>query len=272
LGPTAAAESLSVRVVFVDYDGTLLSDSRDVSDVTRQALRAARCAELRVVPASSRPLMGLRIPGIDEHDAAIPRNGAVVQRRGITTLLEADPLQGRAVQRCIDIGGARGVSISLYTSKNWLADDVANPCVKREQDRVAFAPIPLEPMRAPARIQNILLSGERNSLDACERDMARPELHHDVHWFRSEPEYLEVGRRGVTKATGIKMVNGWMGPTRTYAIGDGESDIPMFGEVDVAIVVGNASEDVRIHVDLVVGTNAEDGVAEALEQIVAGRI
>jgi hydroxymethylpyrimidine pyrophosphatase-like HAD family hydrolase len=93
-----------------------------------------------------------------------------------------------------------------------------------------------------------------------------------LRWFRSEAEYLEIGRRSVTKATGAEAVRDWLKPARTYAIGDGAMDVAMFETADVGVAVGNASGFVRQHADVVVGSNVMDGVAEALSKILAGEI
>ena len=53
------------------------------------------------------------------------------------------------------------------------------------------------------------------------------------------------------------------------AIGDGLNDLEMLSEVGFAIAMGNASDLVKAAADLVVGSNNEAGVAQAINEILA---
>jgi hydroxymethylpyrimidine pyrophosphatase-like HAD family hydrolase len=53
------------------------------------------------------------------------------------------------------------------------------------------------------------------------------------------------------------------------AFGDEENDLPLFSESAYAVAPANAKETVRSAADIVVASNAEDGVAEFLETLFA---
>jgi hydroxymethylpyrimidine pyrophosphatase-like HAD family hydrolase len=59
------------------------------------------------------------------------------------------------------------------------------------------------------------------------------------------------------------------------AIGDAANDLEMLSEVGLSIAMGNASSEVKLIADWVVGTNDEAGVAQAaqrlLDEVHAGR-
>jgi hydroxymethylpyrimidine pyrophosphatase-like HAD family hydrolase len=117
-------------------------------------------------------------------------------------------------------------------------------------------------------VQKILILGDHNELASIEDELSK--IDGAISWFRSEPTYLEIGRADTSKATGVRVVMGWLKPSRTYAIGDGISDIPMFGVVDVAVAVANAPAMVRDQAEVVVAANDCEGVAVALESIMDG--
>ena len=260
------------QLVFVDYDGTLLTDARLVSPATRRALRDAAEFGLPLVPASGRPLDGLCAAGLENPVAAIGLNGAVVwSRRGAQTI-EAESLETRDVQACLMVARQRGASANLYTVKEWYAVDPGCPKVRREMRRVGLSPKKLDRDSTPFGVHKVMVLWLPPILDRCEADIADMGLMKRLGWFRSESEYLEIGRRSVTKATGAKAVCDWLDPVRTYAIGDGVMDVAMFQAVDVGIAVGNASRFVQQQADVVVGSNVMDGVAEALRRIMAGQI
>lgn len=54
------------------------------------------------------------------------------------------------------------------------------------------------------------------------------------------------------------------------AIGDSETDVPMFKAAGTGIALGNSSEYVRSRADVAVGQKAGDGVIEALESLFPG--
>ena len=55
-------------------------------------------------------------------------------------------------------------------------------------------------------------------------------------------------------------------PSRVFAFGDSENDLPMRGAVETFVAMGNALENVRAVADYVTGTAAEEGVPAALER------
>ncbi len=263
---------LRLRLVFIDYDGTLLTDARTVSPATSRALREATDAGLCLIPASGRPLEGLRVQGFEDPQAAIALNGAVVKRRGAVLPVETEPLDPDDVEACLALGRFRNASINLYTASDWFSVESKCPRVRREMHRVSLKPRKLDIGRIPGGVHKILLLAPAPLLDQCEEDLVSRGMATRLRWFRSEDEYLEIGHRHVSKASGAKTVLEWLEPAHTYAIGDGVMDIALFQEVDHGIAVGNASRRVQSHADVVVSSNAMDGVAEALRKILAGEI
>ena len=61
-------------------------------------------------------------------------------------------------------------------------------------------------------------------------------------------------------------------PENTMAIGDGENDIEMLQAVGTSVAMGNAVQKLKDVASQVVGSNDEDGVAQAIEMFVTGKI
>ena len=81
---------------------------------------------------------------------------------------------------------------------------------------------------------------------------------------------LEVLPRGANKGQGVKTLLSQMNivPEKVMAIGDANNDIEMLKYAGFAVAMGNASDALKAVADEVVGTNDEDGVAQALEKFV----
>lgn len=78
-----------------------------------------------------------------------------------------------------------------------------------------------------------------------------------------------INSKGVNKANGFLEVMSMFSATKqdVIAIGDSETDVPLFNLAGVSIALGNATEDVKSHATIVVQGREGDGVIEALERI-----
>ncbi|MDE1862458.1 MAG: phosphoglycolate phosphatase [Thaumarchaeota archaeon] len=90
----------------------------------------------------------------------------------------------------------------------------------------------------------------------------------DVHLSDSMYAY-HINSRGVNKASGFLEVMRMFSATKddVIAIGDSETDIPLFGMAGVSVAMGNAPDEVKSKATLSVQAREGDGVIEALERI-----
>ena len=77
--------------------------------------------------------------------------------------------------------------------------------------------------------------------------------------------YLEIFSDKASKANGLRYLRDNYGFDEIVAFGDNLNDLPMFGQADVKIAVGNARDEVKAAADIVIGTNSDDGVANWLK-------
>jgi hydroxymethylpyrimidine pyrophosphatase-like HAD family hydrolase len=83
---------------------------------------------------------------------------------------------------------------------------------------------------------------------------------------------LECFDRDATKWSGVRLIADQRGirPERTCAIGDQINDIPMLRGAGLAVAMGNAVLPVRDLAHRTTLSNAHDGVAYAIDQILRG--
>lgn len=81
---------------------------------------------------------------------------------------------------------------------------------------------------------------------------------------------LEVLPLGASKGDGVSWLLNHLGmsPAGLLAMGDGENDIEMLQLAAVSAAMGNAGPKVKAAADYVMGSNDEDGVAQAIQQFV----
>lgn len=78
-----------------------------------------------------------------------------------------------------------------------------------------------------------------------------------------------INSNGVNKANGFLEVMKMFSATKqdVIAIGDSETDVPLFKLAGMSVAMGNASDEVKSHATIAVQGHEGDGVIEALEKI-----
>ena len=123
----------------------------------------------------------------------------------------------------------------------------------------------------------ILLSSALPGLATVQRELeaAVGGLAEVVSYVHTQ-NILEVTPKGVSKGAALAELlptlggDGGIQLDELMAIGDGSNDLSMLHVAGLAVAMGNGSRDVKEAADVVVGTNDEDGVAEAIERFVLG--
>ena len=102
---------------------------------------------------------------------------------------------------------------------------------------------------------------------AADELMEDPLLGARLTASRLEMGNSEVGLAGNTKRVGIACALAALGERAgtTYGFGDSENDLALFGEVDVAVAMGNAIPEVKRRATYVTDSVSADGVATGLE-------
>ena len=78
--------------------------------------------------------------------------------------------------------------------------------------------------------------------------------------------WLEIYDERASKAAGLEWLRDRYGFGGIICFGDNLNDIPMFGAADEAYAVKNASHELKLVADRVIGSNEENGVVEFIER------
>ncbi len=83
----------------------------------------------------------------------------------------------------------------------------------------------------------------------------------------SDPGLVEILPPGVNKGSGLQLLLDHLGLTRdeVMVFGDFDNDLPLFDVAGFRVAMGNAIPELKSRADFVTLTNAEDGIAHALE-------
>ena len=257
-----------IGLVAIDLDGTLLNDSKRVSERTAAALRCLPGRGVRVVIASARPPRSVRHIyrelGLDTWQ--INYNGAMIWDEPAARVVLHEPIEPATARRVVDHarGLFPGVAVSVEVRDLWMTDRVEQTYLT-ETSRL-FAPDRVAPVDVLCRepVTKLLLLGAPGMITALASALA--ETHPDVSVMRSDPDLIQVMNRGASKATALRAVaaNYRVPMDRVMAIGDAPNDVSMLTAAGVAVAMDNASADVKRAAHWTAPSNNDHGVHAAL--------
>ncbi|MCQ9388325.1 Cof-type HAD-IIB family hydrolase [Brevibacterium sp. 50QC2O2] len=268
----------SPRLIATDLDGTLLDPSGHVSPRTRAALDAARAAGVPVVPVTARNPNGLRAIGAETgfDSWALCGNGAYgldLATGRVLYTVEAAPeiltpfataLSSRVpgvVFGAIRDAGEGFVAEPGYAALSSFDDHKRDPHTMHGSTRaevVGAASLKLVFRHATVSTAELFAAARGLGLSGFEMTL-------------SGAPFVELMAAGVTKASGLDRLCAHLGINRSevVAFGDGLNDVDMLAWAGTGYAVANAGEAVRAAADLVAPSNAEDGFAAIVEDLLA---
>jgi 5-amino-6-(5-phospho-D-ribitylamino)uracil phosphatase len=260
---------LDIRLVAVDLDGTLLNDSKQISDQTVKALSCAVDRGIRVVIASARPPRSVRqiYSALKLDTWQINYNGALIWDEPAKKVIFHRPMPCELVRRLIDAARSRfpSVLVSCEILDRWYTDRF-DQSYTTETGRMfkpdviaAFDEFCVQP------ITKLLLLGDRPMIDQLET-MLTAANDGNVTIVRTDPQLLQIMDRYVSKAAALQMVvEHYQIPLENVmAIGDAPNDVGIVKIAGIGVAMDNGSESVKNVADWIAPSNNDHGVHAAL--------
>lgn len=259
-----------IRLVAIDLDGTLLNDSRQVSDRTVEALCGLPGRGVRVVIASARPPRSVRhiYRSLSLDTWQINYNGALIWDEPERRVVFHQPMAPDVVRRIIDHARSQfpEVLVSIEAADRWLTDRL-DPHHTTETGRL-FGPDRIASVAEMCAepVTKLLLMGREEMISRLAPILA--EAHPDANVIRSDPDLIQIADRSVDKAAGLRRVAAHYDVplAQVMALGDAINDIPMLQCAGVAVAMDNARPEVKRIAHWVAPSNNDHGVHAALKR------
>ena len=275
-----AAGKSAVRLVAVDVDGTLLDGAHRLRTEVKEAINRLAASGCRVVLATARGPQAVVeiVRQFDFAPSLICFSGGWIGELDSTLMEAANVRFDRRL--AADFAGSilneainQGVEPNVFTPDSWRVRKLTDE-IEEEMRIVNLQPLVSEELLAgniePSKIMLI------SRLDKA--DIALPSIERAIQSLStvafstitySKRNYLEILPGGVNKAKAVAAFSQSLGVdlSEVAAIGDGLNDLEMLSEAGFAIAMGNASDRLKAVADLVVRSNDEAGVAQAVEEI-----
>lgn len=260
------------QVLALDLDGTLTNSKKEVTPVTRAALKRAALAGVKIVLASGRPVMGIwplaRDLEMDRLDGYIlAGNGSQVFscKTGETIYTSAIPHE--CIAHIERIATQFDVAALCYDDKGVITSRPDDHYVGIEAYNNAL-PISYVPSLSDAitwAVPKMMVVGQPENLQKC-CACAQQFFRDQISVFMSEAYFMECTSLGNSKASGLERLLNHLGLEKDtlMACGDAFNDLPMLEYAGLSVAMGNSYPEVLKACHVVTATNDEDGVARAI--------
>jgi len=269
----------ALRYVVADVDGTLIGPAALATPAVVDAVGRAEAAGIRFGYATGRMRDGVR--GLHEQLGAsgphILHNGAEVRVDGRTVASwSLDPadlgalldLAAESEDVFVEIYGTSGFHVSSWDERgraHWDLIGVEPQGLITSPDQLGDGPVPKATFVVFTTQAHDWLLAELGRLDAEVGTATSPRI--------PGVRFTNVNRPGATKGSALLAATEHLGvtPDAVAAIGDAANDASMFAVAGTAIAMAQAEPEIREAAHLVTRSVEEDGVAVALDALIATR-
>ncbi|HEY9084895.1 MAG TPA: Cof-type HAD-IIB family hydrolase [Candidatus Tyrphobacter sp.] len=260
---------MSIDLIALDLDGTLLDPQEQVSQANRLAIAAALAEGVRVVLVTGRGVeaptqiardLELALPVICCHGALTKdiQTGRTIGHIPIP-LQHAKPMLEYAESQDIDVAVYLEEGFYRLSGAQRYMSDMHGP---EWHDVVSFRDLPHV---APTFLR--FLGNE--AVEAVRTTFADLPLHFKFETWGAFEECAVTSREATKKRALENLCKTYeITRERVLAIGDSRNDVPMLRWAGVGVAMANAEPDVLKSIGRVTAGNADDGVARAIERYV----
>ena len=265
------------KILFLDLDGTLLNDAKEITEENLTAIQKAIDVGHAVVVTTGRPRGGivaqinalrLNRPGC----YAIAANGATIYDTYTGEVIYENGVSREYLRYAFDEAYKFGVHPQTYTRDAVLAEhdnaELQYYCnlVKMSYEIVEDVSVALD--YDPIKMLFIHLD-DRSKLEAFRAHVEPWYQERQLEVFFSCDRHLEFLPQGVNKGSGVRFLSEYLGVPieNTLAAGDAENDISMLQAVGTPCVMKNARPEMYQYGKYITERdNNHSGVAEIIEK------
>ena len=272
------------KFIFIDLDGTLLNDKKEISEENIKWLnRAYKEKGITSIITTGR-LLGYVEKLYSRYncsfgDIIIASNGAIIKNIKTKEYINKEVLTNEEMKYLRSIYLEENLEyIMIYTEKEIFREGEDKTSL--ETDKIYVENIEEFLNSYPETLSTIcIISGQEKELNKA---IKRIELYKNLDYspiseyiqkgkdFEIRAKYIDVMKKGVNKKNAIKKVMDTFGVNHDeiIVIGDGGNDLQMFEYAKLKIAMENGSDALKQKADYITDTNNNDGVAKAIKKLI----
>lgn len=266
--------NMSIKLIAVDIDGTLLNTKREVTPEVFSAVQDAKAAGVKIVIATGRPIAGVQnlldeLNLKDAGDYVITFNGGLVQDTSTGEDIVKEIMTYEDYQDIEFLSRKLGVHMHAITKDGiYTANRNIGKYTVYEAGLVNMPVYYRTPEEmVDKEIVKIMYIDEPEILDQAIAKLPK-ELYDKYTLVKSAPFYLEIVKKTVNKGAAVVHLAEKLGLTKeeTMAIGDEENDRAMLEVVGNPVVMENGTDELKKIAKYITKSNDESGVAYAIRE------
>jgi Cof subfamily protein (haloacid dehalogenase superfamily) len=268
----ANKETVSIRLMLADVDGTLVTQEKVLTDRAIQAVQKLKEADILFAITSGRPPLGMSML-IDPLDIETPIaafNGGLMVDRDMN-IMEQRVIPEDLVVPVADLMKSFKLDVWIYKGADWYVPDLKGSHVDREAWTVKFQPKLMTSLDGltDGVVKIVGVSDDHDAVSNASA-AAHEKFGGHVEAAASQPYYLDVTHPEANKGSVAKyLAKRYNISTDEIAtIGDMPNDVLMFTHSGLSIAMGNADAQVQSSASCVTDTNENEGFAKAVEKYV----
>jgi len=264
-----------IRLVLSDMDGTLLLPDHTVGDRVLAAIGQLREAGIAFTLASARPpramLAIIKQLGIDIPFAAF-NGGTLANPDG--SVVARHCVDRRAVETSLALFARHPVAVWVFADDEWLLTNPDTHYLGKELDALGYGYVQVDDFTPYLdRVDKIVATcADFALLERLEAELGGL-IKGQALAARSQSYYLDLTALLANKGEALAELAQHLDVplAQTAALGDGGNDVAMFQRAGLSVAMGQADEAVKAHADHVTASNREQGVADAIRDLILPR-
>lgn len=266
---------MSIKMIVMDLDDTLLNDDLKISEYNRYVISNAQKMGVKIVLASGRATDSMikyaKYLKLDERNGfIISFNGAVITDMATGKVLNNETLDSENINFLLKFASDKNLFFQTYIDGNAIASRrneysmyehsiTGTPIVFVDNLKESISTDPPKAllMETPEKIKRI-------------EEELRPLVKDKMSMNISKPCFLEFMNINADKDKSISILCDKIGIDKkdVMAVGDSFNDLTMIKGCGLGVVMSNGEEDVKHYASHITSTNNCDGVAAAINKFV----
>ena len=269
------------KYLFMDLDGTLLNDQKEITAGNRMAMEEALKRGHKIIITTGRPMKSAILQaqklGMDKPGCyMIAYNGAIIYDWASKQKIFTRTLPLETVRRVFDEVNRRGMHVQTYDEWDVLVeprcDDeaVRHYCDLIKMSYRVIQDVHTDVTEEPVKVLVIDFDKQDGLLEV--QNWLRANMADEVDCFFSCDQYLEVVPVGMTKGFAVKALCEVLNVPieNAIAVGDAGNDLSMIEAAGVGVAMANGTDEVKAIADwITTRDNNHDGIAQVIERFMS---
>ena len=263
---------MTIKLVAVDMDDTLLDETLKVSPRTSEAIHRAQEQGVVVVIATGRMFTSALPFAKALHIKApiITYNGGMVRYPISKEMVFHKTIEGTVADKVVTLFRERGWYLQSYMNDELYVVERCEKAKSYEQlagiQAIALGDEFYAKKHEPTKMLTIAQPHEIQEI----QKIINTEFPGEIFTATSKSNYLELTHPSVNKGHALSLLADKLSikQEEVMAIGDSNNDYPMIEYAGFGVAMGNASERVKKIAQAITAHNNAHGVAEAIEKYV----